>query len=170
MITQPVDAVEWMLPRHPRSASRARIRLLRQAFDWQIDVESTETALILLSELVTNACRHARAPRDRLIGVRLLLPTHSTLRVEVSDTSDDLPVPRHAAPDDESGRGLELVAALATSWGAHPRGEGYIGKTVWFTLALPSPANPPAPDEAFAEDVASARALLDGEATEWPAT
>ncbi|WBP86908.1 ATP-binding protein [Kitasatospora cathayae] len=142
MITQPVDAVEWMLPRHPRSASRARIRLLRQAFDWQIDVESAETALILLSELVTNACRHARSPRDRMIGVRVLLPTSSLLRIEVSDANPELPTLRHATPDDESGRGLELVAALATSWGAHPRGEGYIGKTAWCELALPTPANP----------------------------
>ncbi|MGW2374999.1 ATP-binding protein [Kitasatospora sp. NPDC001683] len=142
MITQPVDAVEWMLPRHPRSASRARIRLLRQAFDWQIDVESAETVLILLSELVTNACRHARSPRDRMIGVRVLLPTSSLLRIEVSDANPELPTLRHATPDDKSGRGLELVAALATSWGAHPRGEGYIGKTTWCELALPTPANP----------------------------
>ncbi|MFH9353870.1 ATP-binding protein [Kitasatospora sp. NPDC017646] len=130
--------------------------------------ESTETALLLLSELVTNACRHARSPRDRLIGVRLLLPTRSVLRVEVYDASDDLPVPRHAAPEDESGRGLELVAALATSWGADPRGKGYVGKTVWFTLDLPSPASPPAPDAAFAEDVASARTLLGDETTGRP--
>ncbi|MER7668630.1 ATP-binding protein [Kitasatospora sp. NPDC096128] len=146
MNTQPVDVVEWMLPRHPRSASRARIRLLRQAFEWQIDVESAEIALLLLSELVTNACHHARGPRDRLIGVRLLLSTPTLLRVEVSDASPALPVPRHAAPDEESGRGLELVAALAASWGAHPRGEGWIGKSVWFELALPSPAWPAAVD------------------------
>ncbi|MET8624935.1 ATP-binding protein [Kitasatospora sp. NPDC004669] len=146
MITRPVDAIEWMLPRHPRTPGRARIRLLRQAFDWQIHDECTEAAMLLLSELVTNACHHACAPRDRLIGVRLLLPTLSLLRVEVSDASPALPVARHAAPDDESGRGLELVAALATSWGAHPRGEGYIGKTVWFEIALPAPAGPASGD------------------------
>ncbi|MFI9319041.1 ATP-binding protein [Kitasatospora aureofaciens] len=141
MLTQqPLDAVEWMFPRLPRSAGRARIRFLRLAFEWEVPVDSAETALILLSELVTNACRHARSPRDRMIGVRVLLPTSSLLRIEVSDANPELPTLRHAAPDDESGRGLELVAALATSWGAHPRGEGYIGKTVWFELALPSPA------------------------------
>ncbi|MQS14092.1 ATP-binding protein [Streptomyces kaniharaensis] len=128
-----------MSPRHPRTPGRARVQLLRQAFEWQVPDESTEIAALLLSELVTNSCHHARAPRDRLIGVRLLLPSPTLFRVEVSDARPDLPVPRHAAPDDESGRGLELVAALATSWGAHPRGEGYIGKTVWFELVLPSP-------------------------------
>ncbi|MBV2151900.1 ATP-binding protein [Kitasatospora sp. SUK 42] len=129
-----------MFPRLPRSAGRARIRLLRQAYEWDVHVESAETALILLSELVTNACRHASGPRDRLIGVRILLPTLSVLRIEVSDANSELPSPRHASTDDESGRGLELVAALATSWGAHLRGDGYIGKTVWCELALPSPA------------------------------
>ncbi|WP_051836790.1 ATP-binding protein [Streptomyces sp. NRRL WC-3742] len=129
-----------MLPRHPRSAGRARIQLLRQAFEWQIPDESTEIAMLLLSELVSNACRHPRVPRDRLIGVGLLLPTLTTLRVEVTDAAPDLPALRHAAPDDESGRGLALVDALATTWGAHPRGPGYLGKVVWFELALLSPA------------------------------
>ncbi|RKT15830.1 anti-sigma regulatory factor (Ser/Thr protein kinase) [Streptomyces sp. 1114.5] len=140
MLTQPVDVVEWMFPRLPRSAGRARIRFIRQAFQWELPIDSAETGLILLSELVTNACRHARSPRDRMIGVRVLLPTPSLLRIEVSDANSELPTLRQAAPEDESGRGLELVAALATSWGAHPRGEGFIGKTTWCELALPSPA------------------------------
>lgn len=142
MLTQPVDLVEWMFPRLPRSAGRARIRFIRQAFEWEVPVDSAETGLILLSELVTNACRHARGPRDRMIGVRVLLPTDSLLRIEVSDANSHLPTLRHTTPEDESGRGLELVAALATSWGAHPRGERHIGKTVWCELALPTPANP----------------------------
>lgn len=131
-----------MFPRLPRSAGRARIRFIRQAFAWDVPVDSAETALILLSELVTNACSHARGPRDRMIGVRVLLPSPSVLRIEVSDANSDLPTVRHATAEDESGRGLELVAALATSWGAHLRGEGYVGKTVWCELALPAPANP----------------------------
>ncbi|MFF2041700.1 ATP-binding protein [Kitasatospora sp. NPDC058170] len=135
MITQPVD-IEWMFPRHPRSAGRARVQLLRQAFLWHVPDEATEIAMLLLSELVTNACRHARAPRDRLVGVRCLLLDPALLRVEVTDASEDLPQPRRSAPDDESGRGLELVTALADSWGAHLRGDGYIGKTVWFQLKL----------------------------------
>ncbi|MFG3050699.1 ATP-binding protein [Kitasatospora sp. NPDC048239] len=94
---------------------------------------------ILLSELVTNACRHARTPRDCLIGVRCLVLDSALLRVEVTDASEDLPQPRRSTPDDESGRGLELVTALADSWGAHLRGDGYIGKTVWFQLKLWTP-------------------------------
>ncbi|MFF2149700.1 ATP-binding protein [Kitasatospora sp. NPDC058190] len=131
-----------MFPRLPRSAGRARVRFIRQAFEWKVPIDSAETGLILLSELVTNSCRHARGPRDRMIGVRVLLPNPSLLRIEVSDANSTLPTIRNASPNDESGRGLELVAALATSWGAHPRGEGHIGKTTWCELALPTPANP----------------------------
>ncbi|MFF1903194.1 ATP-binding protein [Kitasatospora sp. NPDC058218] len=133
MITQPVD-IEWMFPRHPRSVGRARQQLLRQAYAWRVPDDTVETALLLLSELVTNACRHARAPRDRLIGVRFAVTGCGLLRVEVADANPDLPEPRRAGPEDESGRGLELVAALATAWGAHPRGPGRIGKIVWFEL------------------------------------
>jgi hypothetical protein len=49
--------------------------------------------------------------------------------VSVADANDTLPAPRDAAPDDDSGRGLTLVAALAERWGADPRPYG-IGKTV----------------------------------------
>lgn len=126
----------WRLPRHVRSAGRARAFLHRQAHTWQLADDTVQTALLLLSELVTNACRHARTPADRHIAVRAAL-LDGLLRVEVSDADAELPRPRRAAPEDESGRGLELVAALADSWGAHPRGERHIGKTVWFELKLP---------------------------------
>lgn len=66
-----------------------------------------------------------------LVGDRALLPC---LRVAVSDANGRLPEPRQAAPDDESGRGLTLVAVLADDWGAVRR-DGGIGKTVWFELA-----------------------------------
>ncbi|MEU8514757.1 ATP-binding protein [Kitasatospora sp. NPDC048722] len=168
MTTQPVATIAWMFPRHPRTPGRVRVELLRQAFDWRVPDDATEVAMLILNELVTNACHHARGPRDRLIGVRLLLPALTLLRVEVSDASSELPVRRRPAPDDESGRGLELVAALATSWGADPSGEGYIGKTVWFELTLPSPANPPVLDSAFAMDTAPARALPDAETPNRP--
>ncbi|WP_406203216.1 ATP-binding protein [Kitasatospora sp. NBC_01560] len=135
MITQLSD-IEWMFPRHPRSAGRARLQLLRQAYAWGVPDDTTETALLLLSELVTNACRHARAPHDRLIGVRVALHPGELLRVEVSDADPDFPEPRCAGPEDEGGRGLELVAALAFSWGARLRGPGRIGKTVWFELRV----------------------------------
>ncbi|MEV0189392.1 ATP-binding protein [Kitasatospora purpeofusca] len=110
--------VEWTFPRHPRSVGRARVALLRQTYEWRVPDQTTETALLLLGELATNACRHADAPRDRHLLVACAVLDDLTLRVEVSDADPRLPTPRRAGPEDESGRGLELVAALAPPPGA----------------------------------------------------
>ncbi|MFD7818084.1 ATP-binding protein [Streptomyces sp. NPDC059785] len=129
----PEDTV-WHLPRHARSAGRARTLLREQTAAWKLGDEATETAVLLLSELVTNAYRHGRVSPGREIRVRCTLDD-DRLRVLVTDANGTLPAPRTASPDDESGRGLALVAALADDWGATPRAEG-IGKTVWFVLCL----------------------------------
>ncbi|MCX4819012.1 ATP-binding protein [Streptomyces sp. NBC_01142] len=124
--------IEWQLPRTPRSVGRARALLAAQARDWKIPDDVADTAVLLLSELMTNACRHARVPAGRAVRAAVSL-VGDVLRVEVHDASDALPQPRSAAPDDESGRGLTLVAALADDWGVGPRPYG-IGKVVWFEL------------------------------------
>ncbi|GAA2270127.1 hypothetical protein GCM10010430_64760 [Kitasatospora cystarginea] len=143
--------VEWRLPRHFRSVGRARSLLRDQAATWQLPSEAAEMAVLLLSELMTNACWHARLPRGRHIAARCVRYA-GRLRVEVSDASSEMPKPRQAAPDDESGRGLALVAALADAWGAHPRDCG-IGKTVWFELGLPpGDSQPDAPQGAPVAD------------------
>jgi hypothetical protein len=56
------------------------------------------------------------------------------LLVEVSDPLPDAPTERTAGPEDEGGRGLQLVACSALRWGTR---RGKSGKTVWFELALP---------------------------------
>ncbi|MGV9252764.1 ATP-binding protein [Streptomyces sp. NPDC003697] len=129
--------IEWRLPRHARSVGRARTLLREQATSWKLPDEVTETAVLLLSELMTNAYRHAKVPPGREIRARCVLEANR-LRVSVTDAGDTLPARREAAPDDESGRGLALVAALAREWGAEPRAAG-IGKTVWFELSTPAP-------------------------------
>ncbi|WP_245984933.1 SpoIIE family protein phosphatase [Streptomyces tateyamensis] len=119
--------VGWTLPAEPTAVSRAR-RLVRGALaEWQLE-ELSDTAELLVSELVTNSVRYASAP----IGVRLTLG--ETLLVEISDPLPDPPRERHAAAADEGGRGLELVRRLALRWGA--RAEG-MGKVVWFEQELP---------------------------------
>ncbi|AKH86742.1 hypothetical protein AA958_13595 [Streptomyces sp. CNQ-509] len=108
-----------------------RLQLAR----WQVDCRTAETAVLLLSELVTNAVCHGRVPPGRQIGTRFTLDA-GCLRIEVADANDDLPHPRIAGEDDESGRGLALVDALADDWGTYRRANG-IGKCVWVRLRLP---------------------------------
>jgi anti-sigma regulatory factor (Ser/Thr protein kinase) len=117
--------------------SRARTLLREQATSWKLPEEVTETAVLLLSELMTNAYRHAKVPPGREIWARCAL-NDDCVRVWVTDANDTLPAPRNASPDDESGRGLALIATLADNWGAIPRETG-IGKAVWFELHLTPP-------------------------------
>lgn len=85
-----------------------------------------ETAALLASEVLTNAVRHARGS----VSLRLRL-SDQELIIEVADQSRRLPVPRVVDAFAESGRGLFLVEALSSSWGAVPT---VYGKTVWFAL------------------------------------
>lgn len=125
--------IEFRLPRHARSVGRARALLREQATSWKLPDEVTETAVLLLSELMTNAYRHAKVSPGREIRARCVLDDNGRLRISVTDANDALPTPREAASEDESGRGLALVETLADDWGAEPR-PGGIGKTVWFEL------------------------------------
>ncbi|MFP3988443.1 ATP-binding protein [Streptomyces sp. E11-3] len=135
---------EWYLSRHSRSVGLVRALLREQAREWKIPDEVTDTAELLLSELTTNAYRHGTVPPGREIWARCVLDD-DRLRVEVSDANATLPKPGQASPDDISGRGLALVAALSDAWAAEPRPCG-IGKTVWFELLL-RPDVEPSPTE-----------------------
>ena len=119
---------EVTLPDGPEGASFARRAMAKAADLWRLDREMTETALLLVSELATNALRHGSPP------VRLSLRLdRDRLRVEVSDSCPDLPELSHPDPDQVGGRGLQIVQQLAAAWGATalPR---RLGKTVWFEL------------------------------------
>ena len=93
-------------------------------------VEMCRTAGLLVSELATNAVRHAGTPTF-VVDVDYI-PGQRT-RVSVTDTGDGHPIPRTPGPTAENGRGLQLVASLADRWGAHRR-RATREKTVWFEL------------------------------------
>ncbi|MEU5183892.1 ATP-binding protein [Streptomyces longwoodensis] len=122
---------EWTFPADPGAVRTARAAVRGQLRGWGLEPVS-DVAALLVSELVTNSLRHATGP----IGVRLVRPAGigGVLLVEVSDPLPELPREREARPDDESGRGLQLVASSSRRWGSRP---GIDGKTVWFELALP---------------------------------
>ncbi|MFD3454452.1 ATP-binding protein [Streptomyces sp. NPDC058691] len=115
----------WALPwsteacRHAREAVRAALR------QWGLD-DVADTAELLVSELVGNALRHARAP----LTLNCLL-LGDTVCCVVIDGSQDLPRVMGADPEDENGRGLALVELLATRWGSD---SSPAGKAVWFEL------------------------------------
>ncbi|MEU1178604.1 PAS domain S-box protein [Streptomyces sp. NPDC005820] len=123
----PLAAVTTDLPAEPSSVPQGRAFLRRTLASWNCAARADD-ALLLLSETLTNAVLHAEGP----IGLHLHR-TATDLTVEVSDRSPQLPQPRLATEEEESGRGLILVRALAAGWGVRPTDEG---KTTWFTLRL----------------------------------
>jgi hypothetical protein len=126
------------------------------------DADLVDSAVLVVSELVTNAIRavqHSPAPgtpqpgsftlAGRILSfadlggsslaappprVCLVIVRYAALvRIEVYDSSlVPLPPARAGDDDDESGRGLTVVAALAQAWGWQPR---RVGKVVWCELA-----------------------------------
>ncbi|GLX20832.1 MULTISPECIES: ATP-binding protein [Streptomyces] len=109
---------------------------------WPEGSEAEEDLLLLVSEVVTNACLHAGGPRELVLRNGLGL-----LRVEVSDDSPEVPVRR--ATRDRSrpgGHGLVLLERLAKNWGSVPAPDGRPGKTVWLEVTAPElPTDPPRP-------------------------
>jgi len=86
-----------------------------------------DAAVLLVSELVTNAVVHAKT--DIALTLRYESPL---ITVEVHDGSDRMPADLDAGPSASSGRGVHLVSALANDWGVRAIPGG--GKVVWFTL------------------------------------
>ncbi len=112
----------------PAAAAEARGQVRAAIYAWNIPVDPA-VAVLLTSELVTNAIRHET-------GETIILAitcAYGQLHVDVHDTSRTAPVPMDAPPDAEVGRGLMLVASLSTTWGFYPTPAG---KAVYFTLAF----------------------------------
>jgi hypothetical protein len=122
------DVAYWYLqPRHetPGRARRLAGHALRR---WGLE-QLAENTELMVSELVTNAIQHATRP------VTLRLVRTSVLRCEVGDDNAVLPRARRAGPEDERGRGLQIVGRCAERWGSTRLGTG---KVVWFEQRLPA--------------------------------
>ena len=121
---------ELILGPDARSPGLARRFVTTTLIGWaQPDYDD---AVLLVSELVTNATLHARTE----IVVRVELGTES-LVLSVTDGSARQPVARHYSDHATTGRGLGLVNTLARRWGIDPHADGT--KTVWCELT-PEPA------------------------------
>ena len=126
----PLDQVTELrrtLPPTPESASVARW-LVTDLLRTVLADDPLDTAALLTTELVSNAIRHTRD--ELVLTVRL---EGGWLRVGVADSSHRRPQLVRGGGRDPSGRGLQLVTALADRWGVDPDGRG-LGKTVWFEI------------------------------------
>jgi anti-sigma regulatory factor (Ser/Thr protein kinase) len=117
-----------------RGARLARLLTIEQLRTWETSLAVTERAEQVVAELAANAALHGRVP-GRAFRLALTLDTAAgILRIAVTDArGDHIPVPTAAEPEeDESGRGLLIITALADRWGTEPHPPG--GKTVWAEL------------------------------------
>jgi anti-sigma regulatory factor (Ser/Thr protein kinase) len=159
-VSAAADPVEQL--RHSRfrltpglvAAAEAREHVRDVIRAWQVPVD-TDVAVLLASELVTNAITHGQPVNGSrelaggepagaglvnsepiMLSIRC---SRGELRVEVHDRSCDMPAPtpQDAPAESETGRGLMLVAALAAKWGSY---RTPAGKAVYFTL-IPRPVN-----------------------------
>lgn len=116
----------------PDSAKRARLALEEVLASAAVDPEATANALLVLSEIITNVIRHARTDFTVRAEVK-----DRTLRVEVLDYDPRPPMLQSVDAASTSGRGLHMVAVIASSWGwSAAEGEAESGKVVWAELSL----------------------------------
>ncbi|MFE5487482.1 SpoIIE family protein phosphatase [Streptomyces sp. NPDC056527] len=112
------------------AAPRARAFASGVLSSWRFPVELRDLGVLATSELVANSLKHGTPP------MRLRLRrTDRRLIIEVTDGDDHLPRRRRAETEDEAGRGISIIATIASSWGSRRTPGG--GKAVWCEFALP---------------------------------
>jgi len=113
------------------AAPRARAFASGVLSSWRFPTELQDLGVLAASELVANSLQHGTPP------MRLRLRrTDRRLIVEVTDGDEHLPRRRRAEPADEAGRGISIVATIASAWGSRRTPGG--GKSVWCEFALPA--------------------------------
>ena len=116
------------LPAGPVAAAEARSQVRAAICAWDVPVDP-DVAVLLTSELVTNAIRHETGETVTLA----IDCCNGQLRVDVHDSAGAIPVMLDTPCDAETGRGLVLVATLSDEWGFY---RTPVGKAVYFTLAF----------------------------------
>jgi anti-sigma regulatory factor (Ser/Thr protein kinase) len=118
------------VPPDPAAVSGARRFLRRTLQGWGVDDDTSDTAVLCLSELVTNAVIHTHAGCSVSVllddGVLATVVRDSGVADDTADEARDEPLRVH-------GRGLQLVDALVARWGSELDASG---TTVWFVLEL----------------------------------
>ncbi len=115
----------FALPGGPRAPGNAR-DFIRGSPSF-VTESSRDSAVLLVSEIVTNAVVHGRPPI-----VLTVERVRSGVQISVADDHPDWPVVRRPSREAVAGRGMQVVEALAASWGVRRRA---IGKSVWIVVA-----------------------------------
>jgi signal transduction histidine kinase/DNA-binding response OmpR family regulator len=121
------------VPSGPDAVGEVRRAVVAALTEWGLDPDVVSDVQLIVSELVTNAVRHAAGPmrcRVRLDERRLV--------VDVADGGTDRPQTREFDPAAPNGRGLHLVQALSSEWGVRPTGAG---KSIWCVVPT-APVSP----------------------------
>lgn len=122
----------WRLPFTPAAVRTARLNVTVALRYAGIDQQTLDDARVVVSELLGNALRHARARLDGTLSVELAVTTDEVI-IEVSDGgSATLPTLMTPPPLAVNGRGLGIVRNLARTWGVR---EGPSGNVVFGILA-----------------------------------
>ncbi|MEU8783361.1 SpoIIE family protein phosphatase [Streptomyces sp. NPDC048637] len=113
----------------PERIAEARRQVRDVLHDWA-DPDQVDSAVLMVSEMVTNVLLHTDG--DALLVAEITGERGARrIRVDVADSSDELPHRRSPGELASSGRGLMLLELMAGAWGVDPRGDG---KSTWFEL------------------------------------
>ncbi|MGV9904725.1 SpoIIE family protein phosphatase [Streptomyces sp. NPDC003388] len=121
------DTATWRLPARDDAPARARAQVSALLRRWRTRDDTRDNALLLVSELVTNAVRFATGP----VTVRLIRSGNGLL-CEVGDTGNGRPRLRRGGPLADGGRGLHVVHGLTSRWGVRWTDTG---KVIWAEVA-----------------------------------
>jgi anti-sigma regulatory factor (Ser/Thr protein kinase) len=124
-----------VLPADPASTRGGRRHVAARCREHQVPQGVADEAVLITSELVTNAVLHGRSA----VAVTVVVTTTAAggvLRVAVDDDNSRHPAVKEEDAAALDGRGLHIVDALADRWGVSDRG---VGKTVWFEIVFTAP-------------------------------
>jgi anti-sigma regulatory factor (Ser/Thr protein kinase) len=120
------DRQALTLAPEPSAVGRARRFVAAQCRRHHLPREVTDAAVLLTSEVVTNAFTHGRSDARLVVTV-----TTGAVMVEVGDDNSRQPRLQTVDRDALDGRGLRILDVLATRWGVR---EESVGKVVWFEV------------------------------------
>lgn len=146
------DCGHWPLPRVATRTAGTGAKAVRAGRDFAVTTmrrwgtaELSDDIAVVVSELLTNALRHTAPERADSAGtdaplrttpIRLgLMQPGRAVICAVADPSRRVPQPREPGLLAESGRGLQVIEALADRWGYTP--PSHLGKVVWAMFRLP---------------------------------